>query len=122
MQAINNLGIINYDALPATFTGSATFEHDIDAETLTVTDASSGFPAGDSFRRLHVDVFDKFGNKKYGKIDAAAGNVVLDISTLNVSRGIAVLITVVSTKGLAKDGTAFKIANTQTTGNFDVEK
>lgn len=122
MQSVNNQLILDYCCnCGEGFAAAATFEHDAVAQTLEVTDASV-IALPDTFKILHIDVYDKFGGKVYNKITVAAGSVVIDISTLNPSRGLAVAITIVTTEGKAKDGTAFKIANSQTTGSFDVEK
>lgn len=122
MQSIDNSLILNYCCnCDEGVVGKASFAHDALAKTLTVTDEST-ITLPDTFKILHVDVYDRFGNKAYGSISVAAGNVVIDVSGLNPSRGFAVAITIVTTNGIAKDGTAFKIANSQTTGEFDVEK
>lgn len=122
MQSLNNQTILGYccncvDGV----VGKAKFEYDDTAKTIKVTDEST-FTAPDTLQILHVDVYDRFGNKVYGHIDAAGGNTTLDVSTMNPSKGFAVNITVVSVAGIAKDGSAYKIANSQTTGGFDVEK
>jgi hypothetical protein len=123
MQSVNNQAILGYccNNLSEGVVGKASFSYDEPGKELTVTDEST-FPAGDTLKILHVDVFDRFGGRVYGHIDAAGGNITLDVSTLNPSRGFAVAITVVSNNGVAKDGSAYKIANSQTTGGFDVEK
>jgi len=122
MQSVNNQNILGYccNAL-GDVVGSATFSYNAGTNTLTVTDTST-IAAPDTFKIMHVDVYDRFGGKVYGHIDVAAGNVALSTATLNASRGFAVNITLVTTAGVAKDGSAYKIANSQTTGGFDVEK
>jgi hypothetical protein len=209
MQAINNQNIINYDNMsPNGVIGSASFVYDDSAKTIKVTDAST-IPSPDAFKIMHVDIYDRFGGKRYGHIDVAGGDLTIsllaitkplasitvtnggsayaaaptisftggggtgatakayvtggvitkilitnpgtgytsaptvvitpvsggtagaatavvstqnDQTAMNASKGFAVEITLVTVNGIAKDGTAFKIANTQTTGNFDVEK
>ena len=122
MLAIDNSGILNYCCnMGASFVGAATFAYNEGADTITVTDAST-FTAPAAFAKAHVTVHDRFGGKKTGEIAVALGNVVVDVSTLNASHGFAVEFMVVSNQGTAKDGTAFRIANNQTTGSFDVEK
>lgn len=56
-----------------------------------------------------------------GGTATAAVSTQADQAAMNASRGFAVTITVVTTEGVAKDGTAFKLGNTQTSGSFDVE-
>ncbi len=122
MQSVNNSAILNYCCnCTDGVIGKASFNYDATAKTITVTDEST-ITAPETFKIMHVDVYDRFGGKAYAHIDAAAGNVVIDVSTLNPARGFAVAITVVTNEGTAKDGTAFKIGNSQTTGEFDVEK
>lgn len=75
-------------------------------QELTVTDAST-IPSGDTFKIAHIEVHDKFGGVKRGSITALAGNVVIDLdaaTALNLSKGVVVSSTTVTTKGLSKDG------------------
>jgi hypothetical protein len=122
MQSVNNQAILGYCCnAVGNIQGKASYSYDSEAGTLTVTDESV-IPAPDAFKVMHVDVYDRFGGKAYGTINAAAGNVAIDVSALNSSRGFAVSITVVTNNGIGKDGTAFiKVAASQNTGDFNVE-
>ncbi|MCZ2085380.1 MAG: hypothetical protein LC112_14020 [Flavobacteriales bacterium] len=122
MQSINNKAILGYCCNCAgDVLGKASYSYDSNAGTLTVTDQSQ-IPATDTFKVLHVDVYDRFGNKAYGTINAAGGNVVINVAGLNSSRGFAVSITVVTGNGIGKDGSAFiNVAATQNSGQFNVE-
>jgi hypothetical protein len=122
MQSINNQAILGYccNAL-GDVQGKAKYSYDSNAKTLTVTDEST-IPAPDTFKVLHVDVYDRFGGRAYGTINAAGSNTAIDVSSLNASRGFAVSITVVTNKGIGKDGTAFiEVAATQNEEQFNVE-
>jgi hypothetical protein len=134
MQSVNNLGIIDYCCNCAHgLVGKAAFSYDATAKTITITDESV-VTAPEVFKILHADVYDRFGNKRYGKITTAAGNVVVSTAAIaagpgvlaqpamDPSRGFAVAITVVTATGHAKDGTAFNIASSRNAGEFDVEK
>lgn len=101
---------------------SATITNGGTGGTLTVTDNTT-YPAGDSRKIVDVEVYDYFGGKVEGNIlTGGSGIGVLNLNGLNNSRGFAVSVKVVSTKGLVKDGSQFKISNSISAGNFDMEK
>ena len=89
---------------------------DSTAKTVTVTDAST-FGAGDDLNVVNVSVYDKDGNRKQGQITADAGNVVLDVSTLNLN-SLDIIATVVSTKGAKADLGTYNIGSTALSGGL----
>ncbi|WP_211329967.1 hypothetical protein [Deminuibacter soli] len=89
--------------------------------TMTITDNTS-YPSGDSRKIVDVEVYDYHGHKVEGYILNAATTVAIDTSTLNTDRGLAMTVKVVSTKGLAKDGSIRKIMNSLSSGAFVMEK
>ncbi|OPB96834.1 hypothetical protein BAS10_07230 [Elizabethkingia meningoseptica] len=108
------------------FQPAVSYALDSQTKKLTVTDASA-FAAGDSFKSINVWAIDSEGNEVTGHISAAAGNVVLDLSTdFNISDGFTISSTVVSTKRSVADlsvrgvGLALK-ASSGTLNNVDVE-
>lgn len=80
------------------------------AETVTITDAST-FGAGDSFDNVNVWVYDKKGNEAVGSITAAAGNVVVDVSNLDLAL-LDIKATVVSTAGCKTDLGIYNVPST----------
>lgn len=88
--------------------------------TLTLTDNTS-YPSGDSRKIVDIEVYDYFGGKKEGYMTTSA-SVIINLGGLNNSRGFAMSVKVVSTKGLVKDGSQFKISNSISVGSFDMEK
>jgi hypothetical protein len=125
MQAINNSSILLYNInrriAESGAVGAATYSYSSEDNTITVTDAST-IASPDSFGIMHVDVYDRFGNKVYGKIESAEGNVAIDVSDLNASEGFAVSITLVTANKITKDGTAFFTGNAEISGDFNVEQ
>lgn len=101
---------------------------------ITVTDGGTGkrisvtdnttYPDGDSRKIVDIEVYDRFGGHVAGSIGTSTpgGLTRIDISGLNASRGLAASVKVVSTKGLVKDGSVFKIANTYNAGLVNMEK
>lgn len=70
-------------------------------KTATVTDASV-FGAGDTFKKVLVNLYDVDGKKVSGVITAAAGNTVLSLVGLK-TKGISITATVISTLGCKAD-------------------
>lgn len=108
MKIIDNSASLNYDQKgdDRTFLPAATFGFVNSTKVLTITEAGS-VPAGDTFARMNVEVFDKNGNSKTGTIAAAAGNVAIDLdaaTALDLTGDINIKVTAATTKGLAKDG------------------
>ncbi len=111
MQALDFSSVTSYNqSLANGFIPKATFAYDPDASTLTVTD-DSDIPTGDTFGKMNIVVYDLFGNAALGNIDAASGNDVIDISGLDVSRGIAVTVDAATGKHLAKSGSVWITVN-----------
>ena len=101
---------------------SATITNGGTGGTITFTDNTS-YPSGDSRKIVDLEVYDYFGSKKEGYINTGGdGTAVLNLGGLNNSRGFALSVKVVSTNGLVKDGSQFKISNTVSIGNFVMEK
>ncbi len=75
-------------------------------EEITLTDSTT-FSAGDGFKKINVSATDADGVVVKGAITAAAGDAVLDVSTLNQSKPIRVSATVVSDGGCMSDGSAY---------------
>jgi hypothetical protein len=123
------LSISNKDALDYCKQGdnslaaSVGFVYDATAKTIVVTDNTT-YPSGDSRKLVHVEVFDYFGGRVQGDILAADSDnaITINVATLNNSRGFALSVLVVSTKGKRKDGSQFKISNSISTGSFVIEK
>lgn len=89
---------------------------------LTVTDSTS-YPAGDAREKVHVEVYDKKGNKGVGAIGSSPDNATLDVVALGLdpSEGISVAVTVVSTSGKRKDGSAHGIGVINNAGWVNME-
>lgn len=108
MKVIDNSASLNYDLKgdDRTFLPAATFGFVKSTNILTITEAGA-VPAGDTFKRMNVEVFDKNGNSKTGTIAAAAGNVAIDLdaaTSLDLNGDINIKVTAVTSNGLAKDG------------------
>ena len=87
----------------AGFAPSATYNFDAAAAEITVVGAST-FGAGDAFKNMNVEAYDQAGNSVKGAITAAPGSVVLNVSTLDLSKPIGIKATVSSTGGCVSDG------------------
>lgn len=90
--------------------------------TLTLTDHTS-YASGDARAIVEVEVYDYFGGKVVGNIPSGGSGVsVINLGGLNNSRGFGADIKVVSNLGKVKDGSQFKIANSLSSGYFEMEK
>lgn len=115
MTPIDNAGLlnINYSLMIAGFKPAGTYAYNVGAKTITVTDTTvfDTDDADDDIQIIHVHVSDVMGGKLYGHIDAAAGNVVIDTSTLNPIGGYNVLVTFVTTKRYVADASAYQVGS-----------
>lgn len=91
------------------FTPSCTYG--LSGTNVTVTDAST-FKAGDDLDIIHVRITDNDGKYVTGKIETAAGNVVISVSTLNRLDGMAVTAQVVTEDGLTGDISVYDLGRT----------
>ncbi|GAB0154760.1 hypothetical protein CHRYSEOSP005_00200 [Chryseobacterium sp. Alg-005] len=98
------------------FAAKLNYAVDTEAKTVTITDAST-FGAGDDLNVANVHVYDKDGNEKHEQITADGGNVVLDVSSLNLS-SIDILGTVISTKGCKADLGIYNIGSVALSGSL----
>ena len=120
MNAINNSGLLNPIGVIGTgaFAPSGTYAYNSGAATVTVTDTST-YAAGDSLKILHIYITDTDGTVEYKKITAGGGNVVADVSELDLSGGFNINCTVVTAFRYIGDMSAFQIGvNAPTTGSF----
>ncbi len=72
---------------------------------LVVTDGST-FPAGDSLKKAHVRVIDHLGAELRDTITTTGGPgaKTIDLASINTSKPLVVLVTVITTNGLKADG------------------
>jgi len=120
MIAIDNTELKNYcrNCNCTNVAPGASYAYDATEETVTVTDTGTiGSPDGLSI--MHVNVHDQFGNQVYGKIEVAAGNVVIDVSDLDVSKPLSITVTLVSNGGCVSDGIAKNIQAAGNIGGWD---
>lgn len=123
-NAISNANLTTYCAGSCQITGftpTVTYAYDAGAATVTVTNAST-IPAGDTFLKAKVHVYDQFGGEVRGQITVAATPLVVDVSTLNRSKSLAVKVTVLTTLHIAADGGAYGLGTAGTVNNWDVQQ
>jgi len=113
MTPIDNSGIVDILARSCAvgFAPSATYAYDSEAHTVTVTDTST-LPDGDDITIIHVRVIDAFGAIAIGKIEAAEGNVAVDVSDLDPIDGLSVTVTFVTDNRLTADGSVYNVGTT----------
>lgn len=112
-MAIDNSGFINScnNCGTAGFNPAVTYAFVALTKMLTVTDASA-FGAGDGLAVINVTATDTKGNVKKGQITAAAGNVVLDLSSGFLPQyGYNITATVVSNFRVIGDLSVYGVAN-----------
>lgn len=125
VQAIDNSNLVNYcnDCGISGFTPAVTYVYDAGAKTVVVTDGST-IPAGDTLKKVHVRVLDDFGGEVRDAITAtgAGGAKTLDVSSLDASKGLKIMATVLTTNLIAADGNAINIGAAGAIGNWDTQK
>lgn len=132
MQPISNKDILNYDG-KSRLAPVLAFDFDADTKVLTITD-NSVYPSGDSRKQIQVSVFDKNGDRvekaftEEGEFvadsessDGVANSFGVDLSTLDLTEGVAVNATIVSTLGRTSDGSVHDVATLKTTGNLNMK-
>lgn len=85
-------------------------------KSVKVTEAST-FEAGATLKKVLVHVHDVDGNQKHDVIEAAAGNVTIDLSGLNLA-GISFTATVICDKGCKADLGVYNLTGKSETGDF----
>jgi hypothetical protein len=122
MYVIDNTNLINMCrdcGLPG-FLPKASYVFDAGARTVTVTD-DSDIPADAALKKIKVKVHDYYGGTAVGEIAAAAGNVVVDVSDLDLSKQLAIAVTVILDNGGIADGGAYGIGAAGDIGHWDVQ-
>lgn len=122
-QVIDNTNLLNMCrdcGLPG-FEPKASYAYNFGAKTVTVTDASV-IPAGVALKKVKVKVHDFYGGTAVGEIAAAAGNVVIDVSGLDLSKQLAIAVTVILDNGGIADGGAYGIGAAGDIGAWDVQR
>jgi hypothetical protein len=123
MIAIDNANLTDYrgDQGVAGFNPAVTFS--VSGANVTLVDGST-IPVGDTLQRVHIKLQDGFGGEVRGAITVtgAPGQQVLSSSTLNTSRGLKLVATVLTTKGIAADGSAVNIGTSGSLRSWDIQK
>lgn len=122
-MAINNANLLQMcrDCGAAGFVPVVSYAYDGAGAEVTVTNSST-IPAGDTFAKVHVRVHDFSGKAISGAITVPATPLVLDISTLNRSKPLAITVTVITTNNIVADGSAHGIIDAGTVGFYDIQK
>lgn len=111
MHIIDNSQVLNYPQKldDSTFLPVVTVGFTNSTKVLLFTEAGA-VPAGDTFKRVNIEVFDKNGNKKTGTIASATGTASIDLdaaTSLDLTGDINILVTVSTVKNLSKDGSYY---------------
>lgn len=117
----SNLLQMCHDCGAVGFIPVLTYAFDAGAETVTVTDGST-LPDGDTLTKIKVRVNDFFGGTVVGEIAALAGNVVIDVSDLNLSKPIALTATIITDGGIIADGGAYGLMPAGDVAHWDIQK
>lgn len=101
------------------FIPSVGYTYDAGAGTIALEDNST-YGAGDSRKIVNILVDDKNGKKIAGSILEADGDdaVTVDVSTLDLSEGFVIRVTVVTVEGCISDGHAGRIGMVIAEGNI----
>ena len=123
-MVIDNTNLLNMckDCGAVGFIPTLAYEYDATAAEVTVTNTST-IPSGDTFLKLKVRVHDFFGNEVRGVQTVQATPLVIDVSTLNRSKPLAITVTLVTTGNIVADGGAYGyLQDTGNIGWYDVQK
>lgn len=122
--AIDNSNLVNHrGCIPAGFTPVVSYTYDAAAGEVVLTDGSA-IPTGDTLKKVHVRVHDKFGGEVRDAITTtgSGGAKTLNVSTLNNSKGLDITATVLTTKMIAADGGAYNIGAAGNVANWDIQQ
>ena len=80
--------------------------------------------SGDTLKKVHLRLIDDFGKEVRDTITitGAPGQKVLSTSTLNTSKGVKIMATVITTNGIVADGNAINIGAAGAVSNWDAQK
>lgn len=111
MKVVDNSASLNYNTLGAdsTFLPVVTWAFTLSTKVVVFTEAGA-VPAGDTFKRLNIEVFDRNGNKKTGTTATATGTVTIDLdaaTALDLTGPVHFKAIVSTVKNLSKDGSFY---------------
>jgi len=123
-MAINNANLLNMckDCGAVGFVPELSYAYDAVEAEVTITNTST-IPSGDTFLKLKVRVHDFFGKEVRGFQTVQATPLVIDISSLDRSKPLAITVTLITTNNILADGGAYGYL--QAAGNigwYDVQK
>jgi hypothetical protein len=133
MQPFDFSSVLNYDG-KSRLTPVLAFDYDASSGVITIADNST-YPSGDSRKQINVEVYDKFGGKIEKSFtqegdylqdsessDGVAGSFGIDIKSgdtvLNLTEGVSINATLVSTLGRTSDGSVHDVVTIKTTGTL----
>jgi hypothetical protein len=122
--AIDNANLVNYiDQGTTGFTPAVTYTYNSSTGAVVITDGST-IPAGDTLKKVHLRLSDKFGKEVRGIITATGGGgaLTLSASTLNVSKGLILHATVLTTNNIAADGSFHNLLAAGAIAGWDTQK
>lgn len=102
-----------------TFAPKVDYSFNSGTSVITLTDTST-YAAGDDRKIAQVEVIDHKGDKKVSNIAGADVDdaITIDCTTLDKSKGLTVLVTIVTNKGLTTDGHAKLLAISSSAGSL----
>jgi hypothetical protein len=101
------------------FVAGATYTYD---GTDVVVTAAVTLASGDTFKRIHVQLFDKFGKEVRAEITTVTGTATLSAATLDKSRPLDLKVTITTVKNRVADGGAYNLRAAGSVGNWDIQK
>lgn len=123
LSAIDNTNLVNLcnNCGAVGFLPVIAFAYDAVAKTVTLTNTST-ISAGDTFLKVKVQVFDKFGGEVRGTQTVLATPLVIDVSTLNAAETLDIKVVELTTGKIAADGGAYRIGAAGSIGMWDIQK
>lgn len=123
VNAIDNTNLLQmcFDCGAVGFLPAFAYAYDAEAATITVTNTST-IPAGDTFAVAKLRVMDQFGGEIRGNITVAATPNVIDVSGLDRSKGLNLMVHMHTVGHIAADGIAVNVGAAGNVGGWDVQK
>jgi hypothetical protein len=122
LQAADNTNLKNLSGkLPAGFNPVVTYTND--GTNVVVTDGTA-IPAGDTLKKVKIQVFDKFGGEVRDVITVTGGPgaKTLSLATLNKSKPLDLKVTVLTTNNIAADGGAYNLGASGSVSDWDSQQ
>lgn len=123
MNTIDNANLLQmcHDCGAVGFVPAVIYTFDAAAKTVTVEDNST-IPAGDTAKKTKIKVHDMFGGTVVAEAIAGGAPAVVNVADLNLSKQLALAVTVITNGGIIADGGAYGLMASGDVAHWDIQR